>query len=141
MPGCRCPAGSAAEGAGRGGALTEDKIILQGMVFYGYHGVNQAERELGQRFVVDLELSKDLSAAGSSDDLGMTVNYASVFKVAREVVEGPSCSLIETVAERLAAALLGRFPLEAVRVRVRKPWAPIRGSVLDSVAVEIYRKP
>ncbi|MGE5620813.1 MAG: dihydroneopterin aldolase [Sphingomonadaceae bacterium] len=120
--------------------MAEDKIILQGMTFYGFHGVNPEERELGQRFVVDLELSKDLSAAGLSDDLGMTVNYAAVFKVAREVVEGDACRLIETVAERLAAAILARFPVEAVRVRVRKPWAPIKGSVLDFVAVEIHRK-
>ncbi len=120
--------------------MTEDKIILQGMVFYGYHGVNPEEQELGQRFVVDLELSKELLAAGLSDDLSLTTNYASVFKVAREVVEGEKCNLIETVAERLASALLARFPIEAARVRVRKPWAPIKGGVMDWVAVEIYRK-
>lgn len=119
--------------------MSEDKIILEGMVFYGYHGVNQAERELGQRFVVDLELSRDLSEAGITDDLEKTVNYASVYKVAREIVEGPPANLIETVAERLAAAVLDRFPVEAVRVRVRKPWAPVKGSVLSSATVEISR--
>lgn len=116
-----------------------DKIVLEGMVFYGYHGVNQAERELGQRFVVDLELSRDLAEAGLSDDLDKTVNYASVFKAAREIVEGPPANLIETVAERLARAILDRFPVESVRVKVRKPWAPVKGSVLGSVAVEIHR--
>lgn len=120
--------------------MSEDKIILEGMVFYGYHGVNQAERELGQRFVVDLEISKDLSEAGLADDLEKTVNYASVFKAAREVVEGPPANLIETVAERLAGAVLDRFPVEAVRVRIRKPWAPVKGSVLGSAAVEILRR-
>lgn len=122
------------------GGVTEDRIVIQGMVFYGYHGVNQSERDQGQRFVVDLELSRELSAAGLSDDLSMTVNYASVYRVAREVVEGPPANLIETVAERLAGAVLDRFPVEAVRVRVRKPWAPVKGSVLDSVAVEIVRR-
>lgn len=120
--------------------MAGDIIILQGMVFYGYHGVNPEERELGQRFVVDLELEKDLSAAGLSDDLTQTVNYASAYKLAREVVEGQPCNLIETVAERLATALLSRLPIDGVRVRVRKPWAPVKGSVLDSVAVEIVRK-
>ena len=120
--------------------VTEDKILLQGMAFYGYHGVNPEERVLGQRFIVDLELTKELSAAGLSDDLAMTVSYASVFKVTKEVVEGDSCNLIETVAERVASTLLARFPLEAVRVRVRKPWAPVKGSVLDWVGVEIYRQ-
>lgn len=120
--------------------MAEDRIILEGMVFYGYHGVNPEERELGQRFIVDLELEKDLSAAGLSDDLTQTVNYASAYKLAREVVEGQPCNLIETVAERLATALLSRLPIDGVRVRVRKPWAPVKGSVLDSVAVEIVRK-
>ena len=120
--------------------MAEDRIILQGMMFYGYHGVNPEERELGQRFVVDLELEKDLSAAGLSDDLTQTVNYASAYKLAREVVEGQPCNLIETVAERLATALLSHLSIDGVRVRVRKPWAPVKGSVLDSVAVEIVRK-
>jgi len=120
--------------------MAEDRIILQGMVFYGYHGVNPEERELGQRFVVDLELEKDLSAAGLSDDLTQTVNYASAYKLAREVVEGQPCNLIETVAELLATVLLSRLSIDGVRVRVRKPWAPVKGSVMDSVAVEIVRK-
>jgi len=120
--------------------MAEDRITLEGMVFYGYHGVNPEERELGQRFVVDLELEKDLSAAGLSDDLTQTVNYASAYKLAREVVEGQPCNLIETVAERLATALLSHLSIDGVRVRVRKPWAPVKGSVLDSVAVEIVRK-
>lgn len=110
------------------------------MVFYGYHGVNPEERTQGQRFVVDLEISRDLSQAGLSDDLSTTVNYSSVFKVAREVVEGKPCNLLETVAERLADAILTRFGVEAVKVRVRKPWAPIKGSALDWVAVEIVRR-
>ncbi|HEX2924408.1 MAG TPA: dihydroneopterin aldolase [Chloroflexota bacterium] len=123
-----------------GGKMAEDRIILQGMVFFGYHGVNPEERTLGQRFEVDLEMEMDLAAAGLSDDLSRTVNYASAYKLAREVVEGQPYNLIEAVAERLASAMLSRFPVEGVRVRLRKPWAPIKGSVLDSVAVEIVRK-
>ncbi len=120
--------------------MAQDRIIVQGMVFYGYHGVNPEERALGQRFEVDLELELDLSPAGLSDDLARTVNYASAYKLAKEVVEGQPYNLIEAVAERLAAAMLSRFPVEGVRVRLRKPWAPVKGSVLDAVAVEIVRK-
>ncbi len=120
--------------------MSEDRIFLEGMLFYGYHGVNQEERVLGQRFVVDLELFRDLSEAGRSDELSQTVNYASVFKTAREIVEGPPANLIETVAERLAATVLERFPADAVRVRVRKPWAPVKGSAMEAVGVEIYRQ-
>jgi len=130
-----------APGARGGGVgVADDRILLRGMVFYGYHGVNPEERALGQRFVVDVELERDLSPAGLSDDLSMTVNYAAVYRAVKEVVEGEACNLIEAVAERVAAALLSRFGPEAVRVRVRKPWAPVKGSVLDWVGVEIYRK-
>ena len=54
-------------------------------------------------------------------------------------MEGEAVSLIETVAERLAAAILARFPVGGVRVRVKKPWAPIKGSDVNWVAVEVTR--
>ncbi len=119
--------------------MAQDKIILDGLVFYGYHGVNPEERVQGQRFVVDVELTLDLSRAGLSDDLNATVNYASVFKVTRSIVEGEPANLIEAVAERIAAEILSRFGVESGRVRVRKPWAPIKGGDLNYVAVEILR--
>src|SRR5439155_16877726 len=58
-----------AAGTDRRGIMTEDRILLDGMVFYGYHGTLPAERELGQRFVVDVALHCDLRAAGLADDL------------------------------------------------------------------------
>ena len=59
--------------------MTEDRILLEGMVFFGRHGVLQSERELGQRFVVDLELRLELRPAGLSDDLMRTADYSSVY--------------------------------------------------------------
>jgi len=110
------------------------------MVFYGYHGTSPAEKELGQRFIVDLEVRKDLGPAGRSDALEQTVNYAELYRLAKHIVEGESCNLIETVAERIAAAVLAAYPVEAVRVKVRKPEAPIKGSTAVCPAVEIYRE-
>ncbi len=119
--------------------MAQDKIILDGMVFYGYHGVNPEERTQGQRFVVDLELTLDLSRGGTTDDIAATVNYASVYRLTRQIVEGEPRRLLEAVAERLASEILSSFAVEAVRVRVHKPWAPIKGSDLNFVAVEIVR--
>jgi dihydroneopterin aldolase len=117
-----------------------DKIILEGMTFYGYHGVSDAERELGQRFVVDLETHTDTTAAGLSDQLRDSVNYTHLYQAVREVVEGPPHRLLEAVAEAIATRILGSFDVEAVRVRVSKPHVPIRGGVIDSAAVEIFRE-
>jgi 7,8-dihydroneopterin aldolase/epimerase/oxygenase len=117
-----------------------DAIRLTGMSFYGHHGVEPEERRLGQRFIVDLGLELDLRPAGQSDDLDETVNYADVWRVVRAVVEGPPVRLIERLGELLAARVLADFPpVRAVQVRVEKPWAPIPGAQLASVAVEICR--
>ncbi len=110
------------------------------MVFYGYHGANPAERTLGQRFIVDLEVELDLRPAGQSDDLADTVDYSAMYAAVREVVEGPPRNLLESVAEAIARRILASFAVDAVRVRVRKPAAPIKGSVLAHAGVEVYRE-
>lgn len=118
-----------------------DRIMLEGMVFFGRHGVLTAERELGQRFVVDLELRLDLQPAGLSDDLGRTVDYGEVYQRAREIVEGEPFNLIESVAERISASILDHQPLvEAVRIKVTKPDVRLEDTVLDGSAVEILRR-
>jgi dihydroneopterin aldolase len=118
--------------------MDEDRIILEGMVFYGYHGALQAERELGQRFEVDVELALDLAPAGRSDALVDTVNYASVYDIVRGVVEGPPCNLLETVAERIAAAVLANERIAWVRVRLAKPGVTIPGP-LRAATIQITR--
>lgn len=121
------------------GVAAGDCIRVEGMVFYGYHGVRPEEQALGQRFVVDLALYRDLSAAARSDALDDTVSYTRLHDLAREVVEGPPCRLIETVAERLAARILDAYGGQ-VWVRVAKPQAPMRGAVTATVAVELTRR-
>ena len=119
---------------------SEDKILLQGMVFFGHHGTVAAERELGQRFVVDIELNCDLGPAGRSDDLASTVDYSEVHRRAREIVEGPPVQLTESLAERIATAVLDEQHLvQAIRVRVTKPNVRLGDTVLAGSAVEIVR--
>ena len=119
----------------------EDRILLEGMVFHGRHGTLPAERELGQAFVVDVELRLDLRPAGLSDELARTVDYGQVHRRVREIVEGEPVNLTETVAERIAAAVLEDHPaVEAVRVRVAKPHVRLDGTVLAGSAVEILRR-
>lgn len=121
--------------------MTEDRILLEGMIFYGRHGTLPAERDLGQRFVVDVEIYCDLQPAGLSDDLTKSVDYSEVHRQAREIVEGEPVNLTETVAERIAAAVLERHsPVEAVRVRVAKPEVRLEDTVLAGSAVEILRR-
>jgi len=110
---------------------------MQGMAFFGRHGVFPAERELGARFTVDVELEADLAAAGAADRLEDTVNYARAYDLVREVVEGEPCHLLEAVAERIAARLLELPRVERATVRVHKK-PPLEGE-FRSFGVELVR--
>ena len=117
-----------------------DKIQLQGMVFYGFHGISPAEQELGQRFVVDLDVQRDLRSAGASDDPEDTVNYSRMYRLVKEVMEGPSRKLLENLAETIAQGILEGFDVGAVRVKVKKPEVPMKGSILAYASVEVFRQ-
>lgn len=118
--------------------LSRDRIFLQGLQFFSYHGVLVQERELGQRFIVDLELVLDLRNAGKTDDISNTVNYAHVYDAVNEVMSGKRYKLIEAVAEDIAAKILELFPVEQVKVTVKKPHSPVP-AVFDYVAVQVVR--
>jgi len=121
-------------------ATSEDRILLEGMVFHGRHGTIAAERDLGQPFIVDIELRLDLRPAGRSDDLTRSVDYGEVHWRAKQIVEGPPVNLTETVAERVAAVILEEYPsVETVRVKVAKPHVRLDDTVLAGSAVEILR--
>lgn len=117
-----------------------DKILLNKMQFYGYHGLLPEENKLGARFNVDLELFIDLKKAGKSDDMLDSVHYGHVYDSVRTIVEGEPKNLIESVAEMIADQLLDRFELiKTCKVKVIKPDPPINGHY-QSVAVEILRE-
>lgn len=115
-----------------------DRILIEGIDVYAHHGVHPAERELGQRFVIDVELWADLDVAARSDSLRRALDYTAVHRRVRETVAGTSFHLLETLALRLCRALLGEFPLERVRVTVQKPNPPI-ANFLGKVAVTFER--
>jgi dihydroneopterin aldolase len=124
----------------RNNTSATDEILLEGMRFYAYHGVNQEEQALGQRFTVDVVLAVDLRRAGRSDELANTVSYSAVYKLVRRIVEGEPRNLIEAVAESIASEILVRFQaVGQVTVTVRKPEAPMKGSMLDAAGVRIRR--
>lgn len=117
-----------------------DKIFLNEMEFYGYHGALPEENRLGQRFRVTVILESDLQAAGKSDELELTINYAEVYQLCKEIVENQTYKLIEAVAENIAGAILAQFPeVKQITVKVIKPDPPIPGHY-QSVAVEITRE-
>ncbi len=121
-------------------AFTGDRIILNDIGFFGYHGVYPEEERLGQRFYVDLELGLDLTQAAATDDLSAGVNYGKIYEVTKEAFEGRRMKLIEGVGQNIVTALFDAFPpVRWIKVRVRKPEAPI-AMVRGYAAVELHRE-
>jgi dihydroneopterin aldolase len=116
-----------------------DRIVLRNMQFRGRHGVYDFEQLADQPFEVDVELVTNLQPAGVDDDLGRTVNYASVYAICRQVVESTSYRLLEAVAEAIAHRVLAAHDVDEVGVRVRKPEVDL-GGPLDWAGVEIWRR-
>jgi dihydroneopterin aldolase len=114
-----------------------DRLLLHGMVFFGHHGAGAAEREVGQRFVVDVELEADLRPAGMSDSLADTVDYPRAYEAVRLVVEGQPQNLLESVAEQVAERMLRFPPVQRATVRVSKK--PPIGGEFRAFAVEVRR--
>lgn len=115
-----------------------DKVIIKDMQVYAYHGALPEENVLGQNFFISLEMRLPLKEAGMTDDLTRGVSYAEVYERVEKLARENTFKLIETLAERTAKLVVEEFPVEGVKVTVRKPQAPIPGQ-FDYVAVEIER--
>ena len=121
-----------------GQAMT-DTIFITGVVIHARHGVMEHETEVGQRFVIDLELSADLSESSRTDRLADTVSYSNVVATATAAFKNANYKLLERAAGAVADAVLAAFPrVSAVKVTVHKPHAPI-AAIFDDVGVVLTR--
>jgi dihydroneopterin aldolase len=119
--------------------FTGDRIILNDLGFYGYHGLFNEEAKLGQRFFIDLQCGVDLSAPGNTDEIGHTVSYADIYDVVKSTFESRRTKLIEALAQNIATALFDAFSdIDWIIVRIRKPEAPI-AMVRGEAAIELHR--
>ena len=117
-----------------------DRIRLNGMLFYAFHGALDEERTIGQQFEVDVEVQGDFSRHEGSDDLHWTVDYTLLYRAVAEIFSQENYHLLETCAGMIANGLLNRFPpVHAATVRVRKPHVPM-GGILRNVEVEVTRR-
>ena len=116
-----------------------DTIFITGVVIHARHGVMDHETEVGQRFVIDLELSIDLSDSSRTDRLVDTVSYSSVVTTATAAFKNANYKLLERAAGAVADAILAAFArVSAIKVTVHKPHAPI-AAIFDDVGVVLTR--
>jgi dihydroneopterin aldolase len=115
-----------------------DRISIQGINVLGHHGVEEAERKVGHRLIIDVMLYLDLSRATADDDIRETVNYEAVCDLVERVTAEEEFMLIESLAEEIAAKVLEHFRPPAVTVEVKKSNLPIATGV-GSVSVAVTR--
>jgi dihydroneopterin aldolase len=115
-----------------------DRITLKGLRVFARHGVQEAERRDGQEFIIDAALWLDTAPAAAGDDLSKTVDYSLLADRLVHLAGDPPVRLIETLAERLAAACLAEPAVAEVEITVHKPHAPITHPFED-VTVTIRR--
>ena len=116
-----------------------DTIFISGVVIHARHGVMEHETEVGQRFVIDLELSVDLSESSRTDRLSDTVSYSNVVATATAAFKNTNYKLLERAAGAVADAILSHFPrIRAVKITVHKPHAPI-AAIFDDVGIMLTR--
>lgn len=118
--------------------MPRDCIRLVNLQFYTHHGVHPAERELGGKFSLDVELYLDLRPAGETDDLSLTVDYSAVYRLLAQVLSEHRFLLLEALAHHAAQAILTQFPVQEVCLRVRKHAVPL-GGLVDYAEVQITR--
>lgn len=117
-----------------------DTIWLRGISAHAHHGVFAFEQREGQRFVLDVGYELDTRPAGRTDDVEATTSYADVATAVHGILVGPPFRLLEALAERIAATVLGFDGVSAATVVVHKPEAPLTVPFSD-VSLTIRRTP
>jgi 7,8-dihydroneopterin aldolase/epimerase/oxygenase len=114
-------------------------LEISGLSLYTHHGVTEAEREVGQRLVLDLRLDIGETDATVTDSLEDTVDYAEVCQLVALIAQQRSHKTLERLCSSIADRLLADYDLEGVWVKAAKPEPPIALSV-DEVSVEVWRE-
>lgn len=118
--------------------MPTDRILVEGITFYGYHGLLDDERRDGRTYSVDLSVGLNLRSAGHSDALGDTVDYRTLAQIVVDLGVGQRFDLLEALAEAMAQAILARCPGADLVLRLRKHGPRIAGNPAWA-AVEIRR--
>jgi 7,8-dihydroneopterin aldolase/epimerase/oxygenase len=129
-----------------GGELDEERetaesvtIEITGLSLYTNHGVTEAEREVGQRLVIDMRLDIGETDATVTDAIEDTVDYGEVCQLVALIAQQRSHKTLERLCSAIADRLLADYDLEGVWVKAAKPEPPIALSV-DEVSVEVWRE-
>ncbi|MCK4990806.1 MAG: dihydroneopterin aldolase [Bacteroidales bacterium] len=116
------------------------KIVIEEMEFYAFHGHYHEEQIVGNRFLVDLEMDADLTAAAGSDSLKDAVNYQQAYQIIKNEMRRTKSNLLENIGKRILDALYAEMEgIEKASIRIRKLNPPMGGPI-KSVGIKMSRK-
>lgn len=116
------------------------KIRLVNVMFYGFNGMYEYEREQGQKFYFDVELVTKNDDHAAADNVEGYVDPATVYAIVKDIVENHRFQMLQALGATIGDRLLAKFSSVAeVTTTIRKPSVPISGPI-DYVEVEITRK-
>jgi dihydroneopterin aldolase len=113
-------------------------VRIRGLEAWGRHGVHAPERELGQRFVIDIDIRLSDARSAETDDLALTVDYGTLAAAVAEIVGGEPVALLERLASLIADRVLAEPRARYVEVTVRKPHVALP-QVVTETAVTLTR--
>ena len=121
------------------GSEPEVTIEISGLSLFTHVGVTAAEREVGQRLLLDLRLDAGECDATITDRIEDTIDYGQVCEVANLVAQQRSYKTLERLCAAIADRLLDQYDANAVWVKAAKPEPPLALPVTE-VSVEVWRE-
>lgn len=115
-----------------------DRITISGLSVETRIGVTDKERSRPQDVLIDIDIARDLSAAGSSDMLEDTIDYDGLVTEVAALVRASECNLLERLAVKIADQVAAKQGVSGVTVRVGKQHVPVDEEV-SSISVSIER--
>src|SRR3954453_1375527 len=115
------------------GSESSVQVEVRGLSIYTHHGVSDAEREIGQRLVIDVTFDVPSCDATVTDRVEDTIDYGEVADIVALAPTEPSYRTLERLGHVIGERLLERFGSETVRVRAAKPEPPLPLAI-DEVA-------
>jgi len=120
--------------------LKEDLLLIKNMQFWGTHGYYEEENRLGQKFVIDVEVSVDMTKMCQTDNLEDGLSYMKVYAITKKIVTTEQYKLVQRLAQRICDDIIAAYPIKQVRVTVKKPFVGL-GGILDYAGCSIVREP
>ncbi len=116
-----------------------NEIIIKNLKIFAYHGVHEEEKQNGQNFIIDAEITTEKTTGYKTDKITDTVSYSDIIRNIKKSLTEKSYNLLEKAAEITAKNIFDNFKeVKSIKLTIKKPEAPIKEN-FDYVGIKICR--